>query len=53
MFGSVTIRQRLNRLLCLEEFRLYKYLWKRLCDGELDKPHLSLPGMIEKFGALQ
>ena len=52
MAGSVTLRQRLNRLFFPNEFRMYRYLWQRVCRGEFDRMPFSLPGMINKFGDL-
>jgi len=50
MIGSVTKKQRWNRILHYREFRLYKLVWKRL-DERPDIP-ISLPYFIEKFGSL-
>ena len=52
MAGKVTAKQRLNRILHYREFRTYKYVWKRLCDGNHNHITLSLPYFIKKFGDL-
>lgn len=53
MSGKITFKQRLNRILYTDEYRVYKYLWEKLCKGELDRLPFCLPQMIKKFGDLE
>ena len=51
MSGSVTFRQRINRVLYFREFRLYKYVWNNY-PAQLLSESYSLPYFIGKFGDL-